>query len=70
VVYARRMKVWTPRKIIGLLMLVASALLMFVAGTSQRPADWDVFIVAAVLMFAGIWVGQFKFRKNQGKTDA
>jgi hypothetical protein len=51
-------------------MLVASALLMFVAGTSQRPADWDVFIVAAVLMFAGMWVGQFKFRKNQGKTDA
>jgi hypothetical protein len=50
--------------------VVGSALLLFVSGTSQRVVGWDVLIVAVIVMFVGMWVGQFKFKKNQGKTDA
>jgi LPXTG-motif cell wall-anchored protein len=54
-----------PHQIIGVILLLAGVVCCWAESADKARSDWTLLIAGLVLLALGMWIGKFKFKKNQ-----
>jgi hypothetical protein len=64
--YGNRMK---PNQMIGFVLILAAVVCFWVDTIDKAHSDWKLVLGGIGLVLSGMWVGKFRFTKNQEKLD-
>ena len=53
------------KQMIGVILILAGVVCFWAESADKSQSDWKIDVLGIALVLFGIWVGQFKFRKNQ-----
>jgi hypothetical protein len=54
-----------PKQIIGVLLILSGVVCFWVESADKSQSDWKIDVLGIGLALLGMWVGQFKFKRNQ-----
>ena len=57
------------RQITGMAFIVAGVVCFWLASADKSRADWRIDALGILLALFGLWLGNFKFKKNQSKPN-
>jgi uncharacterized membrane protein YsdA (DUF1294 family) len=58
-------------RIVGVLLILAGVTCFWLESADKSTADWRIDALGIVLALVGLWVGKFRFKKdNNGSADS
>jgi uncharacterized membrane protein YsdA (DUF1294 family) len=57
------------RQIVGIALIAAGVVCFWLESADKSQADWRIDALGILLALFGLWLGNFKFKKNPSKPN-